>query len=102
MAGPKPTPKKLNCKITDIKPDPLHAGRMIVAVEFDDGNKELGPWHQGFSVIPDKVVALEDFMQQLYTQEIHRPVDPYQNLKSVMAEGETFVLNLTAKIEPTA
>lgn len=98
MADPKPTPKKLNCKITDIKPDPLHAGRMIVAVEFDDGDGE--PWHQGFSVIPDRVVTVEDFMQQLYTQEIHRPVDPYENLKSVMQNGETFVLNLTAKIEP--
>lgn len=87
----------LRCKITDIKPDPLHVGRMIIAVEFDDGDP-AGPWHQGFSVIPDKVITLEDFMTQLVNQEIHRPVDPYQNLAQIMQQGEIFMLSLTGKI----
>lgn len=99
MANPKPSPKKLNCKIKDIAPDALHPGRMLISVEFDDGNKELGPWHQAFSVIPDQVITVDDFLTQLYTQEIHRPVDPYTNLRAAMQTGETFVLNLTAKIE---
>ena len=100
MAGP--TPKKLNCKITDIKPDPLHPGRMIVVVEFDDGNKKLKPWHQGFAVLPDQIVTVDDFVAQLHNMHIERPVDPYSNLKKAMVVGEQFVLNLTAKIEPDA
>lgn len=95
----KPTPKKLNCKITDIKPDPLHRDRMIVVVEFDDGNKELGPWHQAFAVLPDSVVTVDDFLNLLLAMEIGRPADPYENLKRAMDVGEKFVLNLTAKIE---
>lgn len=101
MASAKPSPKKLNCKIKDIQPDPLHVGRMIVSVEFDDGNK-AGPWHQGFSVIPESVINIEDFLTQLYTQEIHRPVDPYTNLRQALQTGETFVLDLTAKIESSS
>lgn len=100
MANPKPSPKKLNCKITDIKADPLHGNRMIIAVEFDDGNKKLGPWHQGFSVIPDQIITVDDFITQLHSMVVERPVDPFTNLKAVMQKGETFVLNLTAKIEP--
>jgi hypothetical protein len=90
--------KKIGCKITDIKPDPLHKERMIIAVEFDDGDA-AGPWHQAFSVIPEKVITIEDFLNQLYTQKIERPVDPYQNIKRVMQSGEKFVLDLTAQIE---
>ena len=101
MGSTKPTPKKLNCKIKDIAPDTLHPGRMLISVEFDDGNA-AGPWHQAFSVIPDQVITVEDFLTQLYTMEIKRPVDPYTNLRAAMQTGETFVLNLTAKIEPSA
>lgn len=71
---------------------------MIIAVEFDDGDP-AGPWHQGFSVVPEKVLTIDDFLTQLYTQNIERPVDPYANLKQVMQTGEEFVLDLTAKIE---
>lgn len=99
MAGSKPTPTKLNCKITDIQVDPIRPGRAIVGVEFDDGDP-TGPWHQGFSILPEEIVTVDDFLKQLYTQQIVRPVDPYQNLKQVMQKGETFVLNMTAKIEP--
>lgn len=99
MAGPKPTPKKLNCRVTDIAPDALHPARMIIGVEFDDGDPK-GPWLQAFSVVPDQVITVDDFLQQLYTMNIQRPVDPYDNLKKVMQKGETFVLNMTAKIEP--
>ncbi len=99
MANSKPSPKRLNCKIKDIAPDQLHPGRMLISVEFDDGD-QAGPWHQAFSVIPSEVITVDDFLKQLYTQEIHRPVDPYQNLKAAMQTGESFVLNLTAKIEP--
>lgn len=97
----KPSKKKLKCKITDIYQDPLHKGRMIVAVEFDDGDP-AGPWHQGFSVVPEKIITLEEFMTQMYSQKIERPVDPYSNLRSVMEQGQEFVLDLTAKIEPDA
>lgn len=90
--------KNIKCKITDISEDPLHKGRMIVAVEFDDGDP-AGPWHQGFSVVPEKVITVEDFLTQLYSQKIERPIDPYQNLKQIMQAGEEFVLDLTAKIE---
>ncbi len=100
MANPKPSTKKLACKITDIKPDPLHQGRMIVAVEFDDGNKKLGPWHQGFAVLPDQIVTVDDFVAQMYKMHIARPVDPFEDLRKAVDVGETFVLNLTAKIEP--
>lgn len=102
MANSKPTPKKLNCKITDIKPDPLHKKRMLVAVEFDDGNKKLKPWHQAFSVLPEEVISVDDFLNLLLTMHIGRPEDPYTKLKRAMDVGETFVLNLTAKIEPGA
>lgn len=91
------SPKKLGCKITDIQPDKMHPGRMLVAVEFDDGSGD--PWHQAFSVIPDEVITVDDFLAKLYTMDIKRPVDPYQNLKQALKEGETFVLNLTARIE---
>jgi len=91
---------KLGCKIIDIQPDKMHPGRMLVSVQFDDGDKELGPWHQAFSVIPDKVLSVDDFLTYLYKMEIARPVDPYENLKAAMQEGETFVLNLTARVEP--
>lgn len=102
MASPKPTPKKLNCKITDITADTLHPGRMIVAVEFDDGNKDLGVWYQAFSVIPDQIITVDDFLNQIVTMHVGRPTDPYQNLKKAMELGDTFVLNLTAIIDDTA
>lgn len=95
-----PSPKKITCRIKNIEPDPKHPGRMIVAVEFDDGNKELGPWIQGFSLLPEKVLTLEDFIDSLYQREIERPQDPYQHLKRVMQEGKSFELDLSAKIEP--
>ncbi len=94
------TPQKLKCSIKNIEPDPKNPGRMIVAVEFDDGNSELGPWIQGFSVLPDRVLTLDDFIDQLYTREIKRPEDPYQHLKTAMEEKKTFEIDLTAKIEP--
>lgn len=100
MAAARPTPKRLNCKITDIKPDALHRGRMIVAVEFDDGNKDLGVWHQAFSVLPDSIITVDDFLNHVMTMPIGRPADPYQDLKKAMELGDSFVLNLTAKIEP--
>lgn len=100
MAQAKLSPKRLGCKIKDIKPDHLHPGRMIISVEFDDGNKDLGPWHQAFSVIPDQVITVDDFLKHLYTMPIGRPKDPYENLKKAMELGDTFVINLTAKIEP--
>ena len=92
------SPKRLGCKIADIARDPLHPGRMLISVQFDDGDP-AGPWHQAFSVIPEDIITVEDFLTQLYTQDIHRPVDPYTNLKAAMQSGETFVLNLTAKID---
>lgn len=92
-------PKHLQCKIKDIKPDQARPGRTIVSIEFDDGNKELGPWHQGYSIIADQIVTIEDLMQKLIESKPERPLDPMSNLKSVMATGEKFVLNLTAIIE---
>lgn len=89
---------RLGCKIIDIQPDKLHPGRMLVSVQFDDGDP-AGPWHQAFSIVPDKVLTMDDFLTHLYKMDIARPVDPYVNLKAAMQEGETFVLKLTAKVE---
>lgn len=96
--GIKLSPTKVKCKIKDIQKDPLHQNRMIVSVEFDDGNP-AGPWHQGFSLLPESVFTIEDFIKQLVSQQIARPVDPYANIKQIMQTGEEFVINLTAKIE---
>lgn len=96
----KPSPLHLNCRIADIKPDPYHAGRRIVSVSFDDGKPE-GPWFQAFSVIPDQVITIDDFINKLMTMPIERPIDPFQNISKVFDKNETFVLDLTAKIDST-
>lgn len=95
----KPDPQHLKCRIKDIQPDPMLAGRRIVSVEFDDGKGK--PWHQAFSVIPHEVIKVDDFINKLLTMEIRRPVDPLSHIDKIMQKDETFVLDLTAKIEPS-
>lgn len=93
----KPSKKKLQCTIINIEPDPKHPGRQIIAVRFDDGDPR-GPWIQGFSILPEKVISIDDFMDHLMNQKLERPDDPYKELKKYQESGEPFVLNLTGKI----
>lgn len=95
----KAAKNNLKCKILNIVPDPKLKGRMIVSIEFDDGDERLGPWVQGFSLLPDKILTIEDLMNAVYTQDLHRPEDPYQILKKWKESGEFFELRLTAKID---
>lgn len=93
----KASKTKLVCKIINMEPDPKHPGRMIVSVSIDDGDRR-GPWIQGFSVLPEKVLTLEDFMDGITKKELKRPEDPYKHLTAAMEKKRTFVLNLTGKI----
>lgn len=93
----KPSKKKLVCKIINIEPDKKHPGRMIVAVRLDDGDPR-GPWIQGFSLLPERSLTIDDFMDHLMTQKLERPLDPYVNLKKFQETGKPFVLDLTGKV----
>lgn len=93
----KASKTQLICKIMNIEPDPKHANRMIVSVQFDDGDI-LGPWIQGFSLLPDKPFTMDDFMDLIYQQKIERPTDPYGELKRWQKSGKEFVLKFTSKI----
>lgn len=97
----KASKKNLVCKIVNIEKDPKHTNpqRMIVAVKIDDGDKKLGPWIQGFSLLPDSTFTLTDFMDAMYKHDLKRPEDPYQELKNFLEKGTYFELKLTDKIE---
>lgn len=93
----KPSKKKLVCKIVNIEQDPKHPYRQIVAVRFDDGDP-AGPWLQGFSIMPEQVISIDDFMDHLMERELKRPEDPFAELKKYQENEQPFVLNLTGKI----
>ena len=95
--GTEASRSNLICVIKNIEPDPKHKGRMIVAVEFDDGQPQ-GPWIQGFSLLPDRKITLDEFLDDLVdNHSIARPEDPYQELRKLQESSESFVLNLTGK-----
>lgn len=98
MAKFKPTKDQLTCRIKDIAPDSKHPNRMLVSVEFDDGDKK-GPWCQPFSLLPEKIISMDDFLNLLMQQPIERPVDPYKNLKLAMQSGKQFVLEINPQAE---
>ena len=91
---------KIRARIIDMKPDPLRKNRMLISIEFDDGNKKLGPWHQAFSLAPSKILTIDDLIDNLYKSGIERPSDPYQILKKAMKNGETFDIDMTKTFKP--
>lgn len=88
----------LVCKITDISPDPKREGRMLVVVQFDDGDP-AGPWHQPYSLSPDRFITLDDFLNKVASLPVARPTDPYAELKRLLETQEPFVLNLSPIIK---
>lgn len=94
----KASKKNLVCKIINIEKDPKHPNRMIVAVRIDDGDP-IGPWTQGFSLLPEKTFTISDFMSAMYKQELKRPEDPYKELRQWKESGKEFELKLTQKLD---
>jgi hypothetical protein len=100
MASKPVTPDKthIKCKIIDMVPDPKHPGRMLISIELDDGDPK-GPWHQAFSIVPNKVITIDDLLNHLQTQELKRPENPYVNLEQAWKGEQAFVLDLSGGIE---
>ena len=82
--------RTLKCRIIDIVIK--DGARALVSIEFDDGDVTLGPWHQAFTVVPKKILTLDDLVSQLVESgiDIHRPTDPFVNLKRAMEKSVTF------------
>lgn len=100
MASSKVPP--LKCLIKNVEPDPLHAGRTIVSVQFDDGSEE-GPWIQGFSLTtPDHPITLEELKVSLQEQNISRPEDPFTYIKEAKENSTGFDLIVTDSVGDSA
>lgn len=89
--------RKLTAKIINIEADPLHKGRTIVSVRFTD-QKSGDEWTQGFSLLPDRPISLEEFILNLKSRELAPPVDPFQYLKD--AQNKPFELDLGSEPLP--
>lgn len=86
MAAAKITP--LKCKIKNVEPDPIHAGRTIVSLEVDDGK---GPWIQGFSLTtPDHPITVEELIVLLQDKKLERPTDPFTYIKEAQEQATLF------------
>lgn len=84
----------LKCIIKNVEPDPLHGGRTIVSVQFDDGKGD--PWIQGFSLTtPDHPITLEELVVSLQEQHIERPKDPFAYIKEAQQNKTSFALIVT-------
>lgn len=92
---------RITGKIVDLQVQDAPAKNMVVSIEFDDGNKKLGPWHQGFIIKTDTIITIDELITELIKRGVRRPVDPYIHLREAMEKGTTFTIDEPV-ILPTA
>lgn len=74
----------LRAQIINIEADPIHKGRTIFSIKFDDDDPILGPWIQAFSILAaERPLTPDEFVKFLKSERIERPMDPFKYLKEM-------------------
>lgn len=91
--------KELSLKIINIEEDPMDPTkqRRIVSIEFND-NTDKGPWIQGFSLRPPITLSMDAFLENVLTQDIHRPDNPWLHLEEAQKASKTFIVDLSHNV----